>query len=73
METAATKKDRFLSGLNVGSSAHSATAMKKLEKLTFPTRKTESWKYTRVNKLISSNLYKSDTYPDAMKFEIPNL
>ena len=73
METAAIKKDRFLSGLNVGSSAHSATAMKKLEKLTFPTRKTEAWKYTKVNKLISSNLYKSDTYPDAMKFEIPNL
>ena len=73
MELAATKKDKFLSRLNAGSSAHSATAMKKLTGLDFPTRRTEEWKYTKVNKLINSNLSKGDALTDAVKFEIPGL
>jgi len=73
MELAATKKDKFLSRLNAGSSAHSATAMKKLTGLDFPTRRTEEWKYTKVNKLINSTLSKGDALTDAVKFEIPGL
>jgi Fe-S cluster assembly protein SufD len=73
MSAAESKKEKFLSGISAGSSVHSTTAMNKLNGLDFPTRKTEEWKYTRVSKLINSNLTKGEALLDGEVFSIQQL
>lgn len=52
MET--TKKNTFLDSLLEGTPVVSSRARGVLEKLDFPTRKSEDWKYTRVGKIINN-------------------
>lgn len=69
----ATKKDIFLSNLNAGSSEHSIEALERLQNLDFPTRKSEAWKYTRVGKLVGSEVQLSSTTPETDRFGIEGL
>ncbi|MDA8714964.1 Fe-S cluster assembly protein SufD [Flavobacteriales bacterium] len=73
MEEAVTKKNRFLSNLTAGNSVHSDAALKELEHLEFPNRKTEDWRYTRVASLINKHLRESAVLPETENFNIPQL
>ena len=73
MGEALTKKNRFLSSLTEGNSTHSYAALKELEHLDFPNRKTEDWRYTRVAPLINKLLRQSAVRPETENFYIPQL
>ena len=68
----ATEKN-ILSNLTAGASSHSKEALDRLSAQDFPTRKSEAWKYTRVAKLVNSEVKISGETPVADQFKISGL
>lgn len=74
------KKQQFLSSIE--QSAHDGNTLQSsvrnsglahLEQLAFPTSKSEAWKYTRVNKILSQSLRIADAPQTATAINIPTL